>query len=289
MPTLRETLEGSWQPHWAARPSFRRLSRAFDQARGAWDAVDAAGGLREKLTKEGRLSPRGIEETLRNNLETGVVGRLRRGQHEVAKVRAEIAETRARMGIPKPDKTDAAGAILRSEYRTFLRQVGMVEAAKLLTDPDADPALLEAAWEVPAPMIGLDESMRENLRKTILDRTHAEEIAVLDELSEAATIVEGALTGGLQDVAGLAGFRSANGRDFQAWVTAATREIDREIEAEAKRSPGLTPIDLKATADAIREMTNEQKAALFDFSIDSQIASITGRPQPDSVRVVEQV
>jgi hypothetical protein len=289
MPSLRETLEGRWQPHWATRPSFRRVSRAFDQVRGAWRAVDAASGLREKLTKEGRLSAKGIEEAIRDNLETGVVGRLRRGQHEVAKVRAEIAATRAGMGIPKPDKTDAAGAILRSEYRTFLRQVGMAEASKLLLDPNADPALLEAAWEVPAPMIGLDESIRENLRSAILDRTHAEEIAILDELGEAAVVVEGALTGGLQDIAGLAGFRSANDREFQLWVTAATREIDREIEAETKRAPGLTPIDLKATADAIREMTNEQKAALFDFSIDSQIASITGRPQPDSIRIVEQV
>lgn len=289
MPTLREALESRWQPHWAARPSFRRATRAFEQVRGAWEAVDAAGALRDKLTNEGRLSAKGIEETMRANLESGVVGRLRRAQHEVEKVRAEIAATRAGMGIPKPDKTDAAGAILRSEYRAFLRQVGMVEAAKLLTDPNADPALLEAAWEVPAPMIGLDESMRELLRTAILERTHSAEIEILDDLTEAATIVDGAVTSGLQDIAGLAGFRNNTDKGFEAWVSAATREIDREIEAEAKRSPGLTPIDLKATADAIREMTNEQKAALFDFSIDSQIASITGRPQPDSVRVVEQV
>lgn len=286
MPTLRETLDSRWQPHWAARPAFRRVARAFDQVRGAWDTVDAAGGLREKLAKEGRLSAKGIDEALRSNLETGVVGRLRRAQHEVAKVRGEIEATRAGMGIPKPDKTDAAGAILRSEYRTYLRQAGLAKAAELLTNPNADPALLEAAWEVPAAMIGLDEGMRENLRKSILDRTHAEEIALLDELAEAATIVDSAVAGGLQDIAGIAGFESHSGHDFKTWIIAATREIDREIEAETKRAPGLTPIDLKATADAIREMTNEQKAALFDFSIDSQIASITGRPQPDRKSVV---
>jgi len=289
MPTARETVSSRWKPHWASRPSFRKIVRAFNEAQAAWDAIEACGEARKGLIKAGKLTTIGVNETMRGNLSSGVVSQLRRAEHQAKLFREEVALTRGGLGIPKPDRTDVASAILRSEYRTFMRGLDMGKLAALLMDPKADPAMLEAAWEVPAQMIGMDETIRENLRTAILERTNAEEIAVLEEMLEAATLVENTVQMSLQDVASAAGFRNEGENDFKLWLKVTTAEIDKEIAAESFKAPTMTPIDVKATADAIREMTNEQKQALFDFSIDSQIASIAGRPQPDAARVVEQV
>lgn len=253
----RENLESRWRPEWNAAPAFRRISTAYGLAMKAYSAIDAATAQRDKLAKAGELSPKGINERQRTFAQGEAIPPFRRAAHMVDKAVAEIKATRAGLAVGRPDPTDAAGSIKRVDMRAWLRTMKPHEVIAALLAPDVDPDLLLATYEVPAGMTGLSNEQRDQVEKAIVERTHETELQVINDLQEAAAVVDAMIGLGMQDLAKVVGFDSTGETGFEAWVSAASAPVDRQIADEARGSP-IDTIDLSAAVDVIQKMNRDQ-------------------------------
>ncbi|MDN5006153.1 hypothetical protein ACFQZO_35475 [Bradyrhizobium sp. GCM10027634] len=138
------------------------------------------------------------------------------------RVRSAAADTRTKLQndrdalIPKAiDKTDAAGAALRVEYRRIMRATTVTESIALASTI-TDPSLITAIWESDPALSGLDTRSRDVITANWLETNRAKQIRALDDRAEVVDLVEMAvnLTQGALFTA--AGVRSA--AEFEAWL-----------------------------------------------------------------------
>src|SRR4051794_3550073 len=137
MRTIRHVLSDHWKYDdipWLA-PVKAQMDRAFA-------AEDEFRAHHDKVAKNQHLSPIGRQDAMKT-----FVGEkaheLHRARKAVDVARAKLADRRAKLLPPPPDKTDVAAAVLRSEMRQMLKGVKNAgERMRMLLAPDADPTLL---------------------------------------------------------------------------------------------------------------------------------------------------
>lgn len=194
--TIVETMKSRWKPEYATR--IAGGSHAFDTA---LSFIGAAGKKRSELAARGTLSEKGIADALREFADQGMVPALAKFREQVKTERANIAQRREHLAKPKIDPTDVAAAILRSEYRTYLRTLAPAEQIRQLIAGD-DPAMVAAALEVPAGSLsGLAPEVRERVVQSHLERTAGDQLKAMAETEEALSVVEATVRLAEQDIA----------------------------------------------------------------------------------------
>jgi hypothetical protein len=248
-------------PHLAAFTKMRDLSSAL-------------AGRREQAQRLGTLNEKGITETVRTFAAASVVPELRRQQYRIERRAQALQEKRMRLGVPKPDPADVAGAMLRAEIRTYLRGL---EPAKLtaMLSVDLDAMVVAAVFEAPGFLTGVSPDLRARVEEMVIENTNPEQVALIDEELEALRTLAMAVELSVKEVKTEAGFTGET-KVFDRWMEEASAPIEREIRAGHNR---LGTVDLDLVVEQIRMLDRDQRFAVSEAALDFDIsAAPTERP-----------
>lgn len=188
MPTITETLRSRWKPEYATRISGG--SHAFETA---LSFLGAGTAKRAELAKTGTLSPKGIAEAMQAYADKNMLPALAKFREQVTSERANLAMKREHLSRPKIDRTDAAAAMLRAEYRSHLRTLSQGEQIRVLLSGD-DPTIVDAALEVPTGTLsGMTPDVRKLVVEAYLQRTASDDLAAMADADEALALTEAAI------------------------------------------------------------------------------------------------
>ncbi|WP_095201647.1 hypothetical protein [Mesorhizobium carmichaelinearum] len=219
-----DQLKARWKPEWNDRADLAKLSGAFSKALSFIEAVPKS---RTTLAGPGNLSPKGLNEAVRAIAAEKVVPELRRAQFEAEKAANGIKNDKARMAVPKPDKADIAGAILRQDIRAFLR--GSDKRLDLIQN-NQDLAI--AAFEGPPELSGLTHEQRGHLQRDIIEKTHGAALQAIESAQEATELLQAAIEMAVGSVKTAGGFPEGQDHLFNSWMNAASASVEREIAVE---------------------------------------------------------
>ncbi|TGP27359.1 hypothetical protein EN875_034020 [Mesorhizobium sp. M2D.F.Ca.ET.232.01.1.1] len=235
MATRIETLQSRWRPEWNQRSDLSRLSGAFHKALSFIESVPAT---RSRLAGPGTLSAKGLNEAVRSVAAEKVVPDLRRAMWEAEKVANGLKNDMSRLAVPRQhDKTDVAGAMLRAEMRSMLREMlkgtseDVGDRLRLIMGM---PEFLEAAFEGPARLSGLTEEFRAELEQRMIAEKHGAAIEAIDGAKEAIELTQAAIEMAIGAVKTAGDFGDAH---FNQWMATASSEVEREIAAEKATAP----------------------------------------------------
>jgi hypothetical protein len=228
MQNLREIMMGRFGDNadgWRG-PAKIELSRILD----THDQVRAE---HARIAADPNLSALGKQDATRKYLATTASKHLVRAQRSVETMRGKIAERRANLRPPVPDKTDASAAILRSEMRSQLRGMKQGERMQLLLAPDADPALIAAALEAPNFSSGITDQTRTLLTNSVIEKRYPGASAALESAEDAVEILTAAVQVTERTVYAAGDFPS--GKVFSDFIAQAVPNT-AHIEAELNRN-----------------------------------------------------
>lgn len=167
-------------------PLLLKMARANG---AAIDAIDASRAKLERLASDQNFSQTGRQNQIREWFWAEGLPALREGRAAVEKARDKIDAVRGEMKASAIDKHDAAGAILRSEIRAWLRGMeGGKRTAMLAAGDDLDPTVALAIQEAPAELSGVTREQRTRLEERAAlaqNPEAAEKIATIEEATEA--------------------------------------------------------------------------------------------------------
>ncbi|MHC2334480.1 hypothetical protein [Bradyrhizobium sp. USDA 4454] len=168
--------------------TVERLEKAY---LGALSAVDLAESIGRQLQADARYTEQGRQDQHRNHILHQGVPVFHQGRRAIAKAKQELDEMRNRLQLPKPDPTDAAGAIARMEIRTWLRGLPLAERDKISRAEDIDPMIRMAIIEKPAAMSGVADTHIGTLKEKALREEHG---SLIDDIAELETAINVAST-----------------------------------------------------------------------------------------------
>ena len=219
-------------------------------------------GRREQAKKLGTLNDKGVMEAVRSFAAANVVPELRRQQFRIERRAKMLQEKRLRLGVPKPDPTDIAGAMLRGEIRSYLRSL---DAAKLtaMLSVDIDATVVAAVFEAPGFLTGVSPELRARVEELVIEKTHPEEVAQIDEELEALRTIAIAVETSVKEVKTEAGFTGET-KAFDEWMEQASASVEKEIRDGNSRSG---KVDLELVIEQIRKMDKAQLLQVTDAAL----------------------
>lgn len=135
------------------------------------ETAEAAGKKVDEIKRDGRLTPVGAREKVREYLA---------GEPRQAFLAARLAlkegfellrKAREAIRFPALDRADVAGAMLRREIRDKLAALPVNERLDLLGD-DADILIVQSAFELPAPLSIVPAESRDRIIQAHLSKAH---------------------------------------------------------------------------------------------------------------------
>ncbi len=180
-----DNLKSRVNPSWREDESMKDIVSSLDTV---FSFFSVAANKRRELSSDGSLSDKGVETKLQQYLDASITPAIKRYERQVEETQLSIAEMRAALMRPSIDKTDAAGAVLRQETRTYLRGLSAADRISILMN-DSDPMFLTAVLEAPSELSGLTAEMREQIEAAYLQHAHPEETARLQERAEVAELL----------------------------------------------------------------------------------------------------
>lgn len=274
----RDYLSRSWRPKWAEDPHYRRIAEAHNRVLELCNALPEVEANGQKLKDGGEHSAKGLVERQKELAAARVVPLVAGARNALERTRRDLQAARASLRLPSPDPSDAAAAIRRMEYRTWLRSLNPGEAALALSDPEAPAEMLMAAAEMPAPMLGLTPAERAQLEADFIERTYPEDLALIADMEEAASVIAGALeiaTPSIGEALGLDLRDPEQSYEFTAWMSEKLEPLKESPEAH-DGPVVIQPRQARAVAEVINGMSKDQLDRLSDFVLERKIAAITG-------------
>lgn len=205
--------------------------------------------VRGALTRVAKLHRNILETTanVRSNKDLSAQGRTKEaraslGKHAADLIRANataqrlaarIEEKRAKIQLPAIDKTDAAGAALRSQVRDRLNGKSAQELRALA--PTMSPLYTQAILEAPE-LVGADRDTVDAVRTRAIDLIHPGRTAELDAARDAVRLLASAtaeISNAARDLAEL-----PNASALVEFLNQAVPD-QRHIEAEIERETAL--------------------------------------------------
>lgn len=235
---IQKSLRGRWRPEWSKNSTFSRAEGALN---GALHAVNGLCAKNDALKSSGRYSPQGLRDEIRMFAQKETVPELRRAAHAVEVSQTEIRNKRASLVLPKSDPNDISGAILRGEMRNWLRTLPQAEAVRFLTDDNVDDRLLTAALEVPPAIVGLTDQVRGHIEAHLLNQRHSAELDRLQEFEEVIGVANAAIGVSLYQLRRETDFGENETAQFDAWMQAASIEIDRQLANATSKIHAASP------------------------------------------------
>jgi len=234
--SLYATITNRYRKEWREDSGMRSITNALDGTLAAMERLrDKADGFK----KSGRYSEAGMADEIRKFAITDPAPTLRKGQLAVESFRENLTRCRNDLKIPKPDKSDVAGAILRMDVRNWLRQCKPGEAAVILLGEGTPIEILQAAMEVPPAMIGTTPDLMAQIEASLMEIHHGPTLARIEEMDEAAAVVRSTIEIALNDFRTVTMFDKQPDNEFRHWLGQAWRDTEqqhqRELENEANR------------------------------------------------------
>lgn len=230
--------------------TVERLEHAY---LGALSAVDLAQSIGGQLASDNRYTDQGRQDQFANHVLHQAVPEFHQGRRAIARAKQELQDMRGRLQLPKPDPTDAAGAIARMEIRTWLRTLPQGERDRITRAEKLDPQIQAAIIEAPAVMTGVAESHLNVLNEKILRETHGTLIDEIAELSSAIEMAASAVEAGRDSA------RTDTGMtDEQFNAAAAPIEQRLEVAWLRRRGTETRVVDLERGVE--RAATSEELA-----------------------------
>jgi hypothetical protein len=188
MPMIAQ-LRSRWRPSADSRPHLYGAMIAFRRGLAQVEDITAQ---RERLSADANLTAAGKKAALRSFVEQQMLKGLKEAETGLAKAAADVAAKRAAIGAPSIDRSDIAGALLRQEIRSVLRQQP-AGAALALVAGSKDPRVLDAVLEAPAELSGLSAGELAVVEDRLVAARHPEEFAQIEEDEEAIALARSAL------------------------------------------------------------------------------------------------
>ncbi|WOS62167.1 hypothetical protein [Sinorhizobium fredii] len=222
--TLLKTLEQRFKSPQITSPLTMPYYLTFNEAASL---VEKLGAKHREVQAKGTLSQKGIDEAMREFATKEIVPSLARARGKLEASTEAVDAKRQALTIPKPDKSDIAGALLRQELRTYLRSMSRGDRADLLLrDPDA--ATIAAVFEAPNHLSGIDDKLRTELEARIVAASHPQKLAQIEEERDCIQIAQLAINHAVDEIqkaTGFAGSRLA----FDKFMGEASAPIEAEF------------------------------------------------------------
>ncbi|AWI58629.1 hypothetical protein [Sinorhizobium fredii] len=220
-----------YRDEWRQDIGMNRITAALD---GPIMAIDRLEAKLADLRKSDRFSATGMAEEMKAFASKDTATVIRKAGHVVDDVREGLQRSKAKMKVPKPDKSDVAGAILRMDVRNWLKSLNRGELAAVLMAKDAAEEILLAAYEVPPAMIGSDKEFMDSIQERLLEIHHAPVLKQIAEIDEAITLANNVIQVSLFDMQKALMFDKQD-QAFRQWFDYVSRDVDREFEADRLR------------------------------------------------------
>lgn len=171
-------------------PSLTRLLDAYRDLNSSAEGASARAGA---LKTDQNFTAQGRAAQMRDHFGQANLPALQKGRAAVAEARQKVAGLRAKMTAGSIDKTDAAGALMRQEIRTWLRNMPHAQRNAMLAMDDLHPVAALAIIEAPIPeMSGVTAKQREGMEARAIAALHPAEFAEVAELEAAIDAVSSA-------------------------------------------------------------------------------------------------
>lgn len=202
-----DQLRSRWKPEFASA-SNPNIETAWITA---LHFLDLPGELKQKLSADGYLSPKGVADRYRAEIRKTVT-RLKGDSTFAANQRKGVEAQRYALGKVSFDKADAAGALRRMELRQFLK----TDDKRLSHLFGADNVeFIQSALEMPPALSGLTAEQMAHVRDGYIQDRHADSLAALQATEEAITAIEQAQQLARKAITEEAGLESQ--REVNAW------------------------------------------------------------------------
>lgn len=216
--SIYKSLQDRFQTEWI---NDSRVSGFYSAMMDVMSATQALEAKRSELSKDDRLSPRGIDEQVVTFAGKETVRVLKDISERMDRAGAGIAQRRAQLLPSKPDSTNLAEVLIRSEWRDHFRSMPQAELLAFLMDKP-DPVAFAAAFEVPGGLIGLADEARQYVADAWIEANHPEDVALLKAQEEALAVVNAAIQHGVYVLQQQTGFGDKPSIAFDTWMEAAS-------------------------------------------------------------------
>jgi len=186
-PDIRKVLTDRWPVKHDALPWMAPAKSLLGQIVDAMEAIHAR---QAEIAKDNNLSPLGRQDAFRKFLGANTAPHLHFARKAIETMRVKLADERKRLLPASPDRSDLAGAVLRSEMRTMLRGQSPAKRSEMLLGVDADPLVISAALEAPNISSGINDETRAKLTNRAIERAHPGALRLIEEVEDAVSIVD---------------------------------------------------------------------------------------------------
>lgn len=256
-----ETLKTRWRPEFNSLPTASTVRKALHQV---CESVEMLGGKRTTIATDPRLSEAAKAEDLRSYA-ASEARTVAKAQRAYSKAVEKLTERKLAMTPSVGDKTNIAAALLRGELRALMRTKSPGDQARILFDRYADPTLLEAVFEAPCELSGIDPDMRGKVLDAIVERHPGS--ATLGLEGEALAVLDAAIRmaeGDLQSAAQL------TPHQFESWFEEATKQTPADAAKEA------TALEAQHVAEAAKKLPFHQRHSLVESLLQTNSDELAG-------------
>jgi hypothetical protein len=216
-------------------------------------AIEQIAAKRIEIGENKNLSDAGKAGEVRDFAQS-LAPAVARARGAVVGAKRAIARQREALVPGVKDRNDVSAAMLRTEMRSFLRNMRPAEAIAFATSEVADATLFEAIFEVPLALSNLNDIARDRILQVYLDRNAGAQLADIAEQTEAVSLLETAVNAASVKFADAAGVKLDKLDDFLA--EKAPKEAAKVVEAFAPApktakpsAPSADPIHRESVPD----------------------------------------
>jgi hypothetical protein len=154
-------------------------------------ASEGFAGHKIALASDGRMTPRGQQDALRESLTQNHGKQWARANASVLKARKAIEAERAALVIKPVDKTDLAAALLDQEIRAWVRTLELgVRQSIVLATPDI--RILQAVVSAPPELSGFagDAAFASKVEDRYIELTYPDKLASIEANNDVVSVAE---------------------------------------------------------------------------------------------------
>lgn len=256
-----DTMRSRWKPEYDNLGISAAAKRAMERSLDVRDAIESK---RAKIAADKDLSEAGRTKAL-HRFVTEQAPAIAKGDRELALAQRKLRDHKLSLTPRVTNKTDVVAAMLRQETRAMLRGMDRSAALQLLFDAvrsGRDLVMIEAVFDAPPALSGLDAAGAETVLNFLLDNHAAQELKAIADQSEALELVQAAITGAkleAQDALGMQKYA------FDKWLTeTAPAPNDAELTREKLNFNGAV-----VAVDA-ENLSFEDRKSLIDRMLEKQ-------------------
>jgi hypothetical protein len=247
-------------------PTIRKMTHQL------LDFIDQLDAKRTEIAGNAKFSESGKAGWLKETAEKAApaLGKLAR---ELETENTKLAAARANLA-PKFPKTDTT---LLIALANALASMSSGDRIKALNATDADPRLLQAAFELPSALHRADPAMLGAIKNRIIADTHGPKLAELDSREDAISIAAGALSKAQETLVNAAGMTSSPVL-AERWLENLTKPSAADVAAEAAAAHRVTVEEMAAAAKGFdakaRHELMDHLLAQSDADIERRVAEL---------------